>query len=76
MQCDHMGNIFKCIMLMNGEPHVILALLVNLKKGLMARRLIGSTSKISSIVPIQDLVINGAMVLQHHSIRRLLVLLN
>ncbi len=30
------GGIFKCIMLMNNEPHVIFALLVNLKKSLMA----------------------------------------
>jgi hypothetical protein len=31
-----MGGIFECVMLMNGEPHVILALLVGLKKNLMA----------------------------------------
>ncbi len=36
LQCGHMGGILECIMLMNSEPHVILALLVNLKKSLMA----------------------------------------
>jgi hypothetical protein len=30
-----MGGNFECIMLMNNEPHVILALLVGLKKSLM-----------------------------------------
>jgi hypothetical protein len=35
-----MGGIFECIMLMNDEPHVILALLVGLKKSLVAQRLI------------------------------------
>jgi hypothetical protein len=32
LQCGHMGNIFECVMLMNGEPHVILALLVRVKE--------------------------------------------
>jgi hypothetical protein len=35
-----MGGISECIMLMNDEPHVILALLVGLKKNLMTQKLI------------------------------------
>ncbi len=34
------AGFFECVMLMNGRPHVILALLVGLKKSLMAQRLI------------------------------------
>jgi hypothetical protein len=35
-----MGGTFECVMLMNGKPHVILALLIDLKKSLMAQKLI------------------------------------
>jgi hypothetical protein len=35
-----MGGIFECVMLMNDELYVILALLIGLKKRLMAQRLI------------------------------------
>jgi hypothetical protein len=35
-----MGGISECIMLMNDEPHVILGLLVGLKKNLMTQKLI------------------------------------